>query len=137
MADSGDDNTIAFPTRRNDGDTLGGRIWRARDALDMSLEALAERLGIPLETVSDWERDHAEPGPHSLFMLAGVLGVAPSWLMAGIGEAPPEADAVEEPATHPLEVQLRQLRALHAQTGEAIAALEAAILQLSPQSCKE
>lgn len=129
MADAGDNNTIPFRSSRADGDTLGGRIWRARDALEMSLGEIATRMGLPEETVADWERDHTEPRTQALFMLAGVLGVSPSWLIAGIGEAPPESDS--ETSTHPLMEQLRQLRQLHEQTGLAIAALEAEIARLA------
>jgi transcriptional regulator with XRE-family HTH domain len=135
MAKSGDDNTILFRSGNLDGDTLGGRIWRARDALDMSLAALAARLGLPEETVSDWERDHAEPRTNALFTLAGVLGVSPSWLIAGVGEAPPEADSVVPP--HPLVEQLREVRRLHEQTGEAIAALEAEIARIAAREREE
>ncbi len=128
MAKSGDDNTIPFRSPRADGDTLGGRIWRARDALDLSLGELAARMGLPEETVGDWERDHAEPRTQALFMLAGVLGVSPSWLIAGIGEAPSETGP--EALGHPLFDRLQEIRRLHAQTGEAIDALEAEIARL-------
>ena len=130
MAETGDNNTIPFRSSRADGDTLGGRIWRARDALDMSLGEIATRLGLPEETVADWERDHTEPRTQALFMLAGVLGVSPSWLIAGVGEAPPEGGE-SEASSHPLTEQLRQLRQLHEQTGLAIAALEAEIERLA------
>ncbi|MBB3974992.1 transcriptional regulator with XRE-family HTH domain [Rhizobium azooxidifex] len=128
MAKSGDDNTIPFRSPRADGDTLGGRIWRARDALDLSLGELAARMGLPEETVGDWERDHAEPRTQALFMLAGVLGVSPSWLIAGIGQAPSETGP--EASTHPLFERLEEIRRLHIQTGEAIDALEAEIARL-------
>ena len=128
MAKSGDDNTIPFRSPRADGDTLGGRIWRARDALDLSLAELAARMGLPEDTVGDWERDHAEPRTQALFMLAGILGVSPSWLIAGIGEAPSETGP--ETSTHPLFERLEEVRRLHARTGEAIDALEAEIARL-------
>ena len=121
----GENNTIPFRSGRLDGDTLGGRIWRARDALGLSLADLAAHLGLPEETVSDWERDHAEPRTNALFRLAGVLSVAPSWLIAGIGESP--EDTHEARDLHPLIQQLREVRKLHEQTGHAIAALEAEI----------
>jgi transcriptional regulator with XRE-family HTH domain len=130
MTISGENNTIPFRSGRADGDTLGGRIWRARDALGLSLDALASRMGLPEETVSDWERDHAEPRTNALFMLAGVLSVSPSWLIAGIGEAP--EDTTNEDSLHPLQKQLQQVRRLHEQTGEAIAVLEAEIARLLP-----
>ena len=95
------------------------------DALGLSLADLAAHLGLPEETVSDWERDHAEPRTNALFRLAGVLSVAPSWLIAGIGESP--EDTHEARDLHPLVQQLREVRKLHEQTGHAIAALEAEI----------
>ena len=121
-------NTIPSPWRPRDGDTLGGRIWRARDLLGLSLEDLASRLGLPEETVSGWERDHAEPETKALFMLAGVLSVSPSWLIAGIGEAPAEPSSDEH--LHPLLRQLRDIHQLHDETGKAIAALESEVAKL-------
>jgi transcriptional regulator with XRE-family HTH domain len=121
-------NTIPFPLRPRDGDTLGGRIWRARDALGYSLEDLACRLALPEETVGGWERDHAEPEAGALFRLAETLCVSPSWLIAGIGTAPPEPAGSEY--LYPLQCRLREVRQLHEQTGNAIAALEAEIARL-------
>ena len=128
MTFPGESNTIPFPSGRADGDTLGGRIWRARDALGLTLEDLASRLGLPEATVSGWERDHSEPETKALFRLSGVLSVSPSWLIAGIGEAP--VDAGGEEHLHPLLCQLREIHRLHDQTGKAIAALEAEIAQM-------
>lgn len=128
MTFPGESNTIPFPSGRADGDTLGGRIWRARDALGLSLEELASRIGLPEETVSGWERDHAEPDTKALFMLAGVLSVSPSWLIAGIGEPP--AEPASDELLHPLLRQLQEVHQLHDQTGKAIAALEAEVAKL-------
>lgn len=128
MTFPGESNTIPFPSGRADGDTLGGRIWRARDVLGLSLEELASRIGLPEETVSGWERDHAEPDTKALFMLAGVLSVSPSWLIAGIGEAP--AEPASDELLHPLLRQLQEVHQLHDQTGKAIAALEAEVAKL-------
>ena len=128
MTFPGENNTIPFPSGRADGDTLGGRIWRARDVLGLSLKDLAARLGLPEQTVGGWERDHAEPDTKALFMLAGVLSVTPSWLIAGIGGAP--ADPAGDEHLHPLLRQLRDVRRLHEETGKAIAALEDEIARL-------
>ncbi|MCF3639761.1 helix-turn-helix domain-containing protein [Rhizobium sp. TRM95111] len=122
MTDSGSDRTRVPVAITPDGDTLGGRIWHARDALGLSIEALAARLGVPEETVADWERDHAEPRTNALFRLAGVLSVSPSWLIAGIGEAPNEPLSGDD--LHPLFRELERVKRLHQQTGAALAALE-------------
>lgn len=128
MTFPGESNVIPFPLGSADGDTLGGRIWRARDALGYSLEDLAFRLALPEETVGSWERDHAEPDTGALVLLAGALGVSPAWLISGIGAPPPEPAAGDH--LHPLQCQLREARRLHERTGEAIAALEAEIARL-------
>lgn len=107
---------------RTDEDTLGGRLWRARDAINLSARDLAQRLGVRPETVASWERDRAEPRTSRLFMLAGVLGVTPAWLIAGIGPAPTN-DPAEDPNAQ-LREQLGAIKKLHAQTGKAILALE-------------
>ncbi|MEI2302477.1 helix-turn-helix domain-containing protein [Ensifer sp. MJa1] len=106
----------------SDGDTLGGRIWRARDAANLSTKELADQLGVRTETVAAWERDRAEPRTNRLFMLAGVLGVTPAWLIAGLGRAP-DAD-INEDRGDGLREQLALIKKLHEQTGRAIAALE-------------
>ena len=106
----------------SDGDTLGGRIWRARDAASLSTKDLADQLGVRAETVSAWERDRAEPRTNRLFLLAGVLGVTPAWLIAGLGKAP-DSDACDDERDG-LREQLALVKKLHEQTGKAIAALE-------------
>ena len=82
------ETALAMIRRPSDNDTLGGRIWRARDAMNLSVKDLADRLGVRGDTISAWERDRSEPRTNRLFMLAGVLGVTPAWLIAGIGDAP-------------------------------------------------
>ena len=128
MTFTGENNTILFPLARADADTLGGRIWRARDALGYSLEDLASRLGLPEKTVSGWERDHAEPETAALFRLAGVLSVSPAWLAAGIGTPPPEPAG--DDYLYPLQCRLQEVRQSHERTAKAIAALEAEIARL-------
>ncbi|OHV85334.1 helix-turn-helix domain-containing protein [Ensifer sp. LCM 4579] len=116
------ESAIARLHQAGDGDTLGGRIWRARDAAKLSTKDLASKLGVRSETISSWERDRAEPRANRLFMLAGVLGVTPVWLIAGVGRGPDEETA--EPPQNQLRKQLDLIKKLHAQTGEAIATLE-------------
>lgn len=105
-----------------DNDTLGGRIWRARDALGVSAKQLATMTGVRPETVLAWEKDRSEPRPASLRKLADVLNVAPAWLVAGNGEAPD--DGLSLPLSAGLRHQLSKIKALHEQTQKAISALE-------------
>lgn len=116
------DTVLTMIRQPADNDTLGGRIWRARDAMNLSTKDLANQLGVRTDTVAAWERDRSEPRTNRLFMLAGVLGVAPAWLIAGIGEAP--KDDLSSSVAAPLRDQLAQVKKLHEQTGKAISALE-------------
>ena len=116
------DTVLAMLARPGDNDTLGGRIWRARDAMNLSVKDLAERLDVRTDTVSAWERDRSEPRTGHLFMLAGLLGVTPAWLVSGIGQAP--KDDLLSPVADQLQYQLAQIKKLHEQTGKAISALE-------------
>jgi transcriptional regulator with XRE-family HTH domain len=116
------DTVLAMIRQPADNDTLGGRIWRARDAINLSTKDLADQLGVRTDTVAAWERDRCEPRTNRLFMLAGVLGVAPAWLIAGIGEAP--KDDLSSTVPGQLREHLAQVKKLHEQTGKAICALE-------------
>lgn len=120
------DGTIMNDTP--DSDTLGGRIWRARDALDMSLSGLARRLGVKTETLAAWEGDRSEPRANRLMMLAGVLGVSPTWLLSGIGDAP-TAQSVES-ALSVVKHQLSRVKDHHAKTGVLIETLEQELARL-------
>jgi transcriptional regulator with XRE-family HTH domain len=78
-------------------DTLGGRIFSAREAAGLTTAEVATQLGVNEKSVANWESDRAEPRSNKLSTLAGVLGVSPTWLLAGRGAAPREepADANE------------------------------------------
>ncbi|WP_026381263.1 helix-turn-helix domain-containing protein [Afifella pfennigii] len=90
--------TQSEPYAADDGDTLGGRIVRARDALGLSTAQLARRLGVKTATLAQWENDRAEPRSNRLRNLAGILGVSPIWLLVGKGEAPPEDEPLAQEA---------------------------------------
>ena len=94
-------------------DTLGGRISLAREIMGMSLEEAACNLGVLMETWSAWECDRDMPRANRLTMMAGLLGVSPSWLLTGIGTGP-----VERRPDNPAEL-LRAFR----QTSQEVASL--------------
>ena len=71
-------------------DTIGGRIARAREAAGFSVAQAARRLGVKTITWQGWENDRAEPRSNKLTLIAGTLGVTPTWLLTGFGEGPSE-----------------------------------------------
>ena len=105
-----------------DGDTIGGRLSRARDASGLSVREFAWQLGVKIATVKAWESDRSLPSSHRLANVSGILGVSLSWLLHGIGIAPREPD--DDAPTADLAAQFEQLRAMHAQTGAMIARLQ-------------
>jgi HTH-type transcriptional regulator, cell division transcriptional repressor len=112
-----------------EADTLGGRISTARDALDMTVPQLARRLGVKTETIAAWEGDRSEPRANRLIMLAGILGVAPTWLLSGFGSAP--ASQPVDAALGVITLQLAKLKEQHQHTAATIDALEREIASLS------
>ncbi|TCM57416.1 transcriptional regulator with XRE-family HTH domain [Rhizobium sp. PP-F2F-G48] len=119
------DAMMAMLRQPRDTDTPGGRLFRARGVLNLSLADLAERLTVLPETVSDWERDRSEPEGEKLALLADLLGVTPRWLIAGITE--PSGITLSPLAVQGLLEELESAKALQAQAGKAIDALETSL----------
>jgi transcriptional regulator with XRE-family HTH domain len=78
------------PAELGSEDTLGGRISYAREAAELEMSEAARRLGVMTSTWKSWECDRDAPRANRLFMMAGVLGVTPVWLLAGRGPGPAE-----------------------------------------------
>ena len=70
------------------GDTLGKRMVRAREAAGLSTAQLARRLGVKTATLTQWEADRSEPRSDRLRALAGHLNVSLIWFLVGRGSAP-------------------------------------------------
>ncbi len=104
-----------------DEDTLGGRIFKARDMSGMTIEDAAARLGVTLETFTEWENDRSEPRANKLTMLAGVLAVSPTWLLSGAGDGPDQS--VVTAGLSELVNELDRLQALNAEITEGMASL--------------
>lgn len=111
-----------------DTDTTGGRLSRARDAKSMTVAELAAHIGVKVETLTAWESDRSEPRANRLFMLAGALGVTPTWLMHGVGQSPDESETVDD--NQVLKSQIANLKVLHEALGERIEELEKVVLSL-------
>lgn len=69
-----------------DSSTFGDRLAGAREAAGLTRNELARRLGVKDTTIAKWEDDMSEPRANRLQMLAGILGVSLTWLLAAEGE---------------------------------------------------
>ncbi len=67
--------------------TLGGRIYAARKKAGMSIYMAANLLGVKHSTLKSWENDRSEPRVNKLNSLAGLLGVSPTYFLAGEGNS--------------------------------------------------
>lgn len=92
------------PGNSAEEDTLGGRISAAREAAGLSMEEAAIRLGVQSDTWRAWECDRDVPRANRLTTMAGVLGVSPSWLLAGFGTGPAPSGQIRDDLIHALEV---------------------------------
>ncbi|MFT4180505.1 MAG: helix-turn-helix transcriptional regulator [Rhizobium sp.] len=99
-------------------DTLGGRISMARDAAGITLESLANQLGVKQETMLAWESDRSEPSPSLLTMMASLFSVSPAWLMSGTGDGPGEDS--DQRALEAVKLELSRLRSAHQEIGRLI-----------------
>lgn len=60
---------------------LGEKIWRLREERGLSQEALAEKLDVSRQTVSNWENDKATPDAYKLRQLCEALDVSADELL--------------------------------------------------------
>ena len=74
---------MADKEKKVDEDSIGYRIWSAREEHDMSVAKLARRLGVEQATVKAWEINERAPRANRLVMLSGVLDVSLAWLLEG------------------------------------------------------
>jgi len=107
--------------------TLGDRLAAARDASGVTQGKLAQRLGVAVKTLRDWENDVSEPRANRLQMLAALLGVSLRWLLTGEGNdvGAPDADAkTQDPKLVSSLTELRGVRAEMLRLSEKIGRLE-------------
>ena len=110
--------------------TFGDRLAGAREALGISQEDMARRLGVKLKTVVSWENDWSEPRANKLQMVAGLLNVSIRWLLTGEGVGPDDPDLVDlEGDLNQIILDLRQMRQEHARLGEQMGRLEKRLRQ--------
>jgi len=105
--------------------TFGDRLAGARDAVGLTQDEFARRLGIKLKTIEAWENDLSEPRANRLQMMAGLLNVSIRWLLTGEGVGPEEPGETEVTQDiNDLLLDLRKVRVQHQQLGEALGKLE-------------
>lgn len=63
--------------------TTGQRIKEARKRAGMTQSELAQKLNIPFQSVSQWERDLRNPKIETLLRISAALKVDVNWLMNG------------------------------------------------------
>jgi transcriptional regulator with XRE-family HTH domain len=56
-------------------ETLGQRLQRLRLAVGLTQEQLAEKSGLPVWSLRNWEHDHRLPGLVPVYRLSKALGV--------------------------------------------------------------
>lgn len=71
--------------------TMGQRIAERRKLLNLSQEALGEKMGVSRQAISKWEADAAVPEIDKLIAMSKLFGVTVGWLLgteeAGPGES--------------------------------------------------
>ena len=115
-------DTATIYDAKPDTDTIGGRLFRAREATGLTVEDLAWRLGVRTTTISNWERDRSQPSAQRLSMICGILNVSLSWMLHGVGSGPDEHE--DEALAESVTVQLERLKLLHQRTGSLIRRIE-------------
>ncbi|MHA6687298.1 helix-turn-helix domain-containing protein [Mesorhizobium sp. A556] len=106
-------------------DTIGGRISLARSASHLTMAQAARRLGVQTSTWHAWECDRSSPRSNRLAMMAGVLGVSPSWLLTGLGSGPVDRNVKDDS-----ESLLQKLRSASANAVISQQRVEGLLLQL-------
>ena len=113
--------------------TFGDRLEGARQAMGMTQEDLARRIGVKPVTIEAWEHDMREPRANRLQMLAGLLNVSIRWMLTGEGVGPEEPDHNEAAQDFDaLLLDLRQVRLQHQRLGETLGKLEKRLRHMRP-----
>lgn len=113
--------------------TFGDRLAGAREAIGLTPEEFARRLGVKLKTIEAWENDLSEPRANRLQMMAGLLNVSIRWLLTAEGAGPEEPDDTETAeGINDLLLDLRQVRMQHQRLGETLGKLEKRLRLMRP-----
>lgn len=117
-----------------DFDTIGGRLSRACDAMNLSATEVARLVGVEEKTFNAWECDQSEPRSNQIIMLAGALGVSPSWLLFGRGTSPAQETTTD--SLNAIKLQLDSLKSHHEKIGFAIDKIEEALENITSEDAE-
>ena len=98
--------TIFFNDKQDT--TLGGRVFQAREAANMTVAQVINRLGVRKATYMAWEADRSEPRANKLVALAGILNISPTYLLSGLGQATPQTPKHQQ-TIEALRLEIEQL----------------------------
>ncbi|SEW22614.1 transcriptional regulator, XRE family [Aliiroseovarius sediminilitoris] len=106
--------------------TFGDRLAGAREAVGLSQDDLARRIGVKLKTLRGWEDDLNEPRANKLQMLSGLLNVSLRWLLTGEGEgvAEPVVSLDDLPEVRDLLLEIRDIKSQMARSADQLGRLE-------------
>lgn len=79
---------MARPALQPPTETMGARIRRAREALNLTQDQIGDLIGVSRAAVAQWESDQTSPVRKRMEALAGALRVSVEWLSFGVGQAP-------------------------------------------------
>ena len=72
--------------------TLGWRLRMALSDSGLSVEDMADKLGVSRQTVGRWMSDAVEPRRAFVAQWALLTGISHSWIVTGEGSAGPDSD---------------------------------------------
>ncbi|GHA05458.1 repressor [Oceanisphaera arctica] len=71
--------------------TMSSRILQRRNALQLTQDGLAKKVGVSRVSISQWERGDTSPKGENFLALAKALSCSPDWLVTGKNEPEPPA----------------------------------------------
>lgn len=82
-------------------ETMGQRLQRLRERINLSQPQFAAKAGVPVGTLRNWEQDWRLPSLPAAVRLAAALGVTVDELVAGINLDDKEPTPVPPPTQAP------------------------------------
>lgn len=96
LGEEPDPQTLAYMVDNASAKALGARIRRWRKRVGISPTALAAKLAVRVQAVSNWENGHAVPSDDNIKLMARLFGIRPRYLEYGIQEEEAERMAASE-----------------------------------------